>query len=130
MAQARGQFANPKEAEPPPLEAVTRREVKTVIEYSSVCLCVRACVCVTVIFKVYSPVVYQSLLNPIINSYLSVAATFTSKYVTIVFASVEGEVIRRFIYVHNWFISTLLLLLIISIYLGISLRHEVHGFLY
>jgi hypothetical protein len=32
MAQARGQFENPKEREPTPLEAVTGWEVKIVIE--------------------------------------------------------------------------------------------------
>jgi hypothetical protein len=37
VAESRGQFRNPREGERPPLEAATRRLVKTVTEDTSVC---------------------------------------------------------------------------------------------
>jgi hypothetical protein len=37
VAEARGHFGNPEEAERPPLEAVTRRRVKAATENTSVC---------------------------------------------------------------------------------------------
>jgi hypothetical protein len=40
VAEGRGQFGNPEQAEHTPLEAVTRCLMKTVTEDTSVCLCV------------------------------------------------------------------------------------------
>jgi hypothetical protein len=61
--EAQGQLGNAEEKERPPLEAVTRRLVKTMTE-KAVCVRERE----TVICKVQSRVVSNSIINPIINS--------------------------------------------------------------
>jgi hypothetical protein len=40
LAEVRGQFENPEEARRPLLEAVTRKLVKTMSEYASLCVTV------------------------------------------------------------------------------------------